>query len=42
MLPSNKKRKFVSSSVRAHRLALAQASGQELRAWGSAKRQSAP
>ena len=31
-----------ASSVHAHRLALAQASGQELRAWGSAKRQSAP
>ena len=31
-----------ASSVHAHRLALAQASGQELCAWGSAKRQSAP
>ena len=32
----------LASSVHAHRLALAQASGQELRAWGSAKRQPAP
>ena len=32
----------LASSVHAHRLALAQASGQELRVWGSAKRQSAP
>ena len=32
----------LASSVHAHRLALALASGQELRAWGSAKRQSAP
>ena len=31
-----------ASSVHAHRLALALASGQELRAWGSAKRQSVP
>ena len=32
----------LASSVHAHRLALAQASGQELRAWDSAMRQSAP